>query len=361
MAAIRTMSKQAAHQTEFWLDSEHTTSTCVLIAILLGFFGVLLVKKSWLGRHCGGDNIDNMSAEEAKVEKAAEMCCASCGITTDVNDMKLKECTDFDLVRYCSDKCQQEHQTQHEAISKDRAAELRDEILFRQPESTHVGDCPICLLPLRLDPAKSLFYSCCSKMICKGCDHANKLRQREEQLECTCPFCRQVLPDTQDGVDKNFMNRAATNNDPVALRLMGMKHYREGDYDAAFKCHTKAVDLGDVGAKFHLAHLYMGGEGVDKDMKMGLHYYEEAAIAGHPRARYSRACYEMVDGRIDRAVKHWIIAANLGDDDSIQTLKGFYARGEVSKEEFAAALRAHYAAVDATKSPQREAAEAEEG
>uniref|UniRef100_A0A7S2LHC7 RING-type domain-containing protein n=1 Tax=Skeletonema marinoi TaxID=267567 RepID=A0A7S2LHC7_9STRA len=228
-------------------------------------------------------------------------------------------------------------------------------------ESTHVGDCPICLLPLRLDPAKSLFYSCCSKMICKGCDHANKIRQREEQLECTCPFCRQKLPKSDEEVNTNFMNRAATNNDPVALRQVGMKHYREGDYDAAFKCHTKAVDLGDVGAKFHLAHLYMGGEGVEKDMKMGLHYYEEAAIAGHPRARYSRACYEMVDGRIDRAVKHWIIAANLGDDDSIQTLKGCYARGEVSKEEFAAALRAHYAAVDATKSPQREAAEAEEG
>jgi len=31
--------------------------------------------------------------------------------------------------------------------------------------------------------------------------------------------------------------------------------------------------------------------------------------------------------------------------------------GEVSKEEFAAALRAHQAAVHATKSPQREAAE----
>ena len=133
MAAIRTMSKQAAHQTEFWLDEEHTTSTCVLIAILLGFFGVLLVKKSVLGRH-GDDNIDKMGIEEAKVEEVAEMCCASCGITRDVNDdnIKLKKCTDFDLVRYCSDKCKQEHQTQHEAISKDRTAELRDEILFRQ-------------------------------------------------------------------------------------------------------------------------------------------------------------------------------------------------------------------------------------
>jgi len=105
----------------------------VLIATLLGFFGVLLVKKSVLGRH-GDDNIDKMGIEEAKVEEVAEMCCASCGITRDVNDdnIKLKKCTDFDLVRYCSDKCQKEHQTQHEAISKDRTAELRDEILFRQ-------------------------------------------------------------------------------------------------------------------------------------------------------------------------------------------------------------------------------------
>jgi len=37
-------------------------------------------------------------------------------------------------------------------------------------------------------------------------------------------------------------------------------------------------------------------------------------------------------------------------------LKNFYAKGHVSKDAFAAALRAHQAAVDATKSPQREMA-----
>ncbi len=35
----------------------------------------------------------------------------------------------------------------------------------------------------------------------------------------------------------------------------------------------------------------------------------------------------------------------------------FYKDGDISKEEFAAALRAHQAAVDTTKSPQREAAD----
>jgi len=39
-------------------------------------------------------------------------------------------------------------------------------------------------------------------------------------------------------------------------------------------------------------------------------------------------------------------------------LKTCYAAGKVSKEDFTAALRAHQAAVDATKSPQREAANA---
>ena len=55
-------------------------------------------------------------------------------------------------------------------------------------------------------------------------------------------------------------------------------------------------------------------------------------------------------------MKHWIIAANLGHDDSIQRLKLCYTGGVVRKEDFAAALRAHQAAVDAKKSPQREAA-----
>jgi hypothetical protein len=63
----------------------------------------------------------------------------------------------------------------------------------------------------------------------------------------------------------------------------------------------------------------------------------------------------MNNGRIKRAGKHFIIAANLGYDDSLKKLRECYAMGVVQKEDFAAALRAHQAAVDATKSPQREA------
>ena len=56
-------------------------------------------------------------------------------------------------------------------------------------------------------------------------------------------------------------------------------------------------------------------------------------------------------------MKHLIITANLGHDYSLNVLKSCYREGSVSKEDFAVALRGHQAAVDATKSPQREAAE----
>ena len=93
---------------------------------------------------------DVIESEEVVVDKC---CCASCGIA-EVDDVKLKPCDGCDLVNYCSDTCQQDHKSLHEILCKERAAELRDEILFRQPESTHLGDCPICFLPITVDGNK---------------------------------------------------------------------------------------------------------------------------------------------------------------------------------------------------------------
>jgi hypothetical protein len=56
-------------------------------------------------------------------------------------------------------------------------------------------------------------------------------------------------------------------------------------------------------------------------------------------------------------VKHFIIAVKLGVDRSLVMVKDGFMRGLISKEDYASALRGHRAAVDATKSPQREAAE----
>ena len=281
-------------------------------------------------------------------DEAEEKCCASCGIA-EVDDIKLTECDGCDLVRYCSDNCQQNHRSEHETECKERAVELRDEILFRQPESNHLGECTICCLPFPLDPNKCVQYSCCSKVICKGCEYEIKERT-------VCPFCRHPLPRTQEEYDRNNSKRAEA-NDPFAMRKMGQMRYHKGDYEGALTYWTKASELGEAMAHYNLFALYKKGEGVEKDEKKELYHLEEAAIAGYPQARSDLAFREGKMKRFDRAVKHWIINANLGDDESLQMLKTCYKDGLVSKEDFAAALRAHHVAVKATKSPERKAAE----
>ena len=259
--------------------------------------------------------------------------------------------------RYCSDACMRNHLPQHTAVCKKRAAELlREEILFRQPEGTHLGDCPICFLPLPLDYKKRFFHECCGKIACAGCAVANQMRERDNKLERTCPFCRHPIPRTPEEGKKNLMKRFGA-NDPIALWQMGEKHLNEGDYEGALKYGKMAAELGNADAHLMLAYLYRTGEDVEKDEKKELYHLEEAAMSGHPEARAKIGCVEMLKGNVERAVKHWILAARHGDDQSIILLKDYYKYGLVSKDDFAAALRAHQTALDATKSPQREAAE----
>jgi hypothetical protein len=299
--------------------------------------------------------VDTSCENEAAVVDNTSCCCASCGVA-EVDDVKLKECTKCDLVRYCSIGCEQEDKLHHEEDCNKRAAELRDEILFMQPESTHRGDCPICFIPLPLDLDKSIMQTCCSKVICSGCNYANAIREIKGKLEFKCPFCRKPIPATNELADEMMMNRIEA-NDPEAMRQWGSEQYCKGDYSVAFEYFTKAAELGNAEAHYKLAVLYHDGEGVEKDERKAMHHLEEAAIGGHPTARYNLGVLEVKNGRNERAVEHWIIAANQGEDSSAKILMDAFRRGFIGKEDLAATLRAHQAAVDATKSPQREAAE----
>eukprot|EP00986_Skeletonema_menzelii_P008924 scaffold3926_cov126-Skeletonema_menzelii.AAC.5 len=246
---------------------------------------------------------------------------------------------------------------QHEMINDNiGSAELQDEILFKQPESSHYGDCPICCLPLPIDGQKSILMSCCGKSICNGCDIADQKRQFEGRLQRKCPFCRKAVPKTDEECIEQLMKRIEA-NDPVAMCQMGTKRCEEGDYNSAFEYLTWAAVLGNVQAHHQLSCLYYNGEGVEKDEKRALHHSIEAAIGGHPLARHNLAILEWKNGHHDRAAKHFIIAAKLGCDESLDKVKVLYKGGHASKDDFAAALRGHQTAVDATKSPQREAAD----
>ena len=311
-----------------------------------------------------------MSAKSG-LETSDEVC-ASCGIAA-VDDIKLKMCDGgCDLVKYCSDKCRDEHREQHGDECKKRKVELHDKQLFTQPDSSHMGECPICCLPLSLDPSKSMLNACCCKTICNGCLYANARRENEQGLENRCVYCREPAEIEQEESDRRLMKRIKK-NDPVALMWVGTKRHAEGNYRKALEYLTKAAELGNMDAHCKLSMMYHSGDGVEKDEKKEVYHLEQAAIGGHPQARNNLSCKEVINSHImgeqlgdakmkndylKRAAKHALINANLGFDPSLKFVKNMFVQGIVSKEDYAAALRGCQAAVDATKSAERSTAEA---
>ncbi len=295
-----------------------------------------------------------MSSSVAKEDaESGGFMCANCGVAEGDEIKLLDECTACQSVRYCSDKCREEHHELHSQECKKRQAELHDRKLFTQPSDSYLGECPLCFLPLPIDRTKSMLYTCCCEIICKGCSYANRKNGGGKR----CPFCREPQAKILGETRKRLVKRVKV-KDPVATSHMGWECYQEGDYDGALDYLTKAVELGDFEAHFILGVMHYKGKGVEKDDEKSVYHYEKAAIGGHPQARNNLGYYEEENGNVERAVKHDIIAANLGHKQSMKALWKQYSRGNITKEELEATLRAHQAALDEMKSPERDAAEA---
>jgi tetratricopeptide (TPR) repeat protein len=302
-------------------------------------------------------------AEEGVAAESAEadVCCANCGIAG-VDDIKLEECNYYcDLVKYCSDKCREEHREEHEEECKNRVKVLHDRKLFTQPEGTHLGECPICFLPLPLDSEKYSFLPCCSKLVCNGCIIANMKSIRDSCGDWNkarlCILCRQpaLMEDEERNWSRSKIMKRAKANDPAAICFQGKIRYKRGDYVAAFEYLSKAAELGDIEAHCRLGvQYYQGGECVEKNEEKAVYHFEKAAIGGHPGARNRLALIEARNGNMGRAAKHFIIAANLGDENAMKGLWRHYSEGNITKEDLDATLRSHQAALVAMKSEQRD-------
>jgi TPR repeat protein len=178
--------------------------------------------------------------------------------------------------------------------------------------------------------------------------------KHDEAKAFSCLFCREPAVSGEEN-RKRLMKRLKA-SDPNALNHIGVTCMLEGDYGTALNYLTKAAELGDIDAHAQLGGMYLNGDGVEKDEEKEVYHYEQAAISGNPHARNDLADYELRNGNIERAVKHFIIAANLGSENSMKELWSLYAAGNISKKDLDATLRSHQAALDATKSAERDAA-----
>lgn len=139
-----------------------------------------------------------------------------------------------------------------------------------------------------------------------------------------------------------------------AQGIMGLPQ----NWGKANELFLKAGELGCAKGYYNLGCSYTFGHGVEEDMNKALHYYELAAMGGNILARHNLGCLEGNSGNLHRAMKHFIMAAKAGDEDSVDKVKHGLKDGLVTKDEFANTLRACHERQKEMKSEMRDKAAA---
>ena len=143
--------------------------------------------------------------------------------------------------------------------------------------------------------------------------------------------------------------------------------YRDGDYGLrqdygkAFELMHKAGELGSTEAYSNIGYAYNYGQGVERDAEKGKRYNELAAIGGDVYARHNLGNNEYNARNMERALKHYMIAASFGYPESLKMIRELHSNGHAMKEDYTQALLAYQAHVSKIKSAQRDKAAAAKG
>jgi len=253
------------------------------------------------------------------------------------------------------------------------AAELHDEMLFKQKHDEELfkqpppgGDCPICFLRLPILRTGYKYYSCCGNIICSGCVYAPVYDDQGNEVDGkTCPFCRTELPESDEEDMAERLTKRIDVKDPIAIHDLGCC-YRDGkhgftqDHVKALELFHEAGELGHTIAHCNIGYAYEVGHGVEVDMKKANQYYELSAIGGCTQARYNLGNMEVETGNMDRALKHFMIGAESGYNDSLKGIQELYTDGYATKEDYTEALQLYQTYLGEIKSVQRDKAAADD-
>ena len=151
--------------------------------------------------------------------------------------------------------------------------------------------------------------------------------------------------------------------DAVAIFNLGCcychgSHGLPQDHAKALELCRRAAELGNAKSYTSIGAAYYEGNGVERDETKANHYFELAALAGDSISRHNLGNTEGRRGNMDRALKHFMIAAGSGDNDSLENIKQLFMDGDAMKDDYAKALRAYQANLIEIKSAQRDEAAA---
>ena len=217
--------------------------------------------------------------------------------------------------------------------------------------------CPICFLLIELPISEnSKLNVCCMKRVCNGC----ALAARRRGMFDSCPFCR--TPFTDDNASLLAMvQKRVDKGDAEAINHLGHKYYYGSlgltkDIPRAIKLWTKAAELGSLTSHYMIGNMYYHGNGVEKDKPRGTHHWQQAATKGHALSRHNLGVVEFSIRNYKLAVQHWMISAKMGNEESLNGIKGVFKEGQATKAQYAEALLGYREAAEEMNSPQREEA-----
>ena len=87
-----------------------------------------------------------------------------------------------------------------------------------------------------------------------------------------------------------------------------------------------------------------------------MHYWQQAAMKGDVESRNNLGIVEFNNKNYELAVQHWMIAAKMGNEESLNDIKKMFMQGHATKAQYAEALRGYGDAVEEMKSSMREGA-----
>ena len=126
----------------------------------------------------------------------------------------------------------------------------------------------------------------------------------------------------------------------------------------AVELWKEAAELGSIKALYNLGISYYHGRGVGQNKAEAVEFFKKAAMQGHVESRHNIGFWEEEKGNHDRAVRHWLISAKMGDMTSVESIKYLFMGGLATKEQYTEALRGYQEAVEEMKSCDRDEAKA---
>ena len=173
-----------------------------------------------------------------------------------------------------------------------------------------------------------------------------------------CSFCRTPAPSNDAGRLAMIQARVGK-KDPDAISELGQIYFNgeygfQKDMRRAVALMEEAAELGSIESLFNLGVVYQFGEGVEQDKAKSDEFFEKAAMRGSVHARHNLGTFEIHKGNHKRAVRHFMISAKMGYDESLESVKKYFMLGIATKEQYDQALKGYQDAVEEMKSHDRD-------